>query len=92
MKKEIENLLASERADLVLNKFAFLRRWTKDGLGQPCDRLVLAVSVLSSGDCIRDISARDWRGIVDEVQTILRDMFTRSAETLCKQLENGYIG
>ena len=93
MKKQIENLLASENCTLAINKFATLHRWTKDSLnGQDCDCLSCSISILSSCDCIRDISSRDWKGIIAEVEEIIHESFKNAAETLCRNLENGYIG
>ena len=93
MKKQIENLLASENSTLDLNKFATLHRWQKDALNdQDCDCLVCSISLISSCACIRDISSRDWKGIIAEVEEIIREVFAKAAETLCKNLENGYIG
>ena len=93
MKKQIENLLASENSTLALNKFATLHRWTKDSLnGQGCDCLACSISLLSSCDCIRDISSRDWKGIIAEVEDIIRERFATASATLCRNLENGYIG
>lgn len=93
MKKQIENLLASENSTLDLNKFATLHRWQKDALnGKDCDGLICEISVISSCDCIRDITSRDWKGIIAEVEEIIREVFAKAAGALCRDLENGYIG
>lgn len=92
MKKEINHLLESENASLKVNNYCTLHRWTKDILNNDVDRLVATFSITHYSSHSYEIKARDWQGIVAEVQESQTKAFTASADELNKQLANGYIG
>lgn len=95
MKKEIMNLLnnTNEEAYFRINNISYLRRWTKDALGNDVDRLTLEF------DCINDvrfsvydseIKSRDYDGIIKECQELTQKFTDEIARTLCKNLGAGY--
>lgn len=91
MKKEIEKLLTSERADLRINQYALLHRWTKTADGRDVDWLELTISIVHSADHSYRIKARDWEGIVAEVRGAMAEAFVDAAQTFDKRLANGYL-
>lgn len=92
MKNKITDLLNRDDATLKINSFCELRRYQKNALGNPVDRLDAVFSITHSSDFVVTISARDWRGVIEELRTAQRKAFAEAAETLDRQLENGYIG
>lgn len=91
MKKEIENLLNSENAYLDLNKFCCLHRWQKNAFGEPVDCLKVEFSITSAFDYREEITARDWRGIVEQVREAHTRAFAKASEVLSTELKAGYI-
>lgn len=91
MKKEIENLLKSENAYLDLNKFCCLHRWQKNAFGEPVDCLKVEFSITSTFDYREEITARDWRGIVEQVREAHTRAFAKASEVLSTELKAGYI-
>lgn len=91
MKKEIENLLNSENAYLDLNKFCCLHRWQKNAFGEPVDCLKVEFSITSTFDYREEITARDWRGIVEQVREAHTRAFAKASEVLSTELKAGYI-
>lgn len=91
MKKEIENLLNSENAYLDLNKFCCLHRWQKNAFGEPVDCLKVEFSITSTFDYREEITARDWRGIVEQVRDAHTRAFAKASEVLSTELKAGYI-
>ena len=91
MKKEIENLLNSENAYLDLNKFCCLHRWQKNAFGEPVDCLKVEFSITSAFDYREEITARDWREIVEQVREAHTRAFAKASEVLSTELKAGYI-
>lgn len=91
MKKEIENLLNSENAYLDLNKLCCLHRWQKNAFGEPVDCLKVEFSITSTFDYREEITARDWRGIVEQVRDAHTRAFAKASEVLSTELKAGYI-
>lgn len=93
MKNAITNLINStEPATLKINQFCTLHRWTKDAIGTEVDCLEARFSITHSTSHIYKIEARDWRGVVAELQEAQTKAFMDAAATYNKQLANGYIG
>lgn len=91
MKKEIMQLIESEDATLQINKYCRLHRWTKS-VSQEVDRLEVVFSITNMFSHTYEIKARDWRGIVAEVQEAQTKAFADAADAYNKQLGNGYLG
>lgn len=91
MKKEIENLLNSEKGYLKLNAYCELSRWQKDALGGHVDRLQAVFSIVHAFDYIEEITARNWQGIVEQVRKAHITAFAQASEELSRELKNGYI-
>lgn len=91
MKKEIENLLESENAYLDLNKYCSLHRWQKNAFGEPVDCLKVDFSITTTYDYSEYITARDWRGVVEQVREAHTRAFANASEVLSTELKAGYI-
>lgn len=91
MKKEIENLLNSENAYLDLNKFCCLHRWQKNAFGESVDCLKAEFSITTTYDYSEYITARDWRGVVEQVRAAHTRAFAKASEVLSTELKAGYI-
>ena len=91
MKKEIENLLNSENSYLKLNNFCELHRWQKNAFGEPVDCLKVEFSITTTYDYSEYITARDWRGVVEQVRAAHTRAFTKASEILSTELKAGYI-
>ncbi len=89
MKKEIIELLNSTDATLKINPYCTLHRWTK-ALGLDVDNLEACFDLLPAYVVTHyEITARDWRGIVAEVQEIQAQAFADLAKRLNSDLANG---
>ena len=91
MKKEIENLLNSENSYLKLSNFCTLHRWQKNAFGEPVDCLKVEFSITTTYDYSEYITARDWRGVVEQVRAAHTRAFTKASEILSTELKAGYI-
>lgn len=69
MKKEFKRLLDASNANLRISNIAKLYRYTRDGLGNDCDRLQIIFN--SPTGCVSfytaDIEARTTEGIAREI-------------------------
>lgn len=93
MKKEILKLLKSEQGTLKVNEICYLRRWTKDGLGQEVDGLNLefyTINNVSHSIYPTTIVSRDWNKIVEEVEQLNKLFLEELQRTLCKNIRVGY--
>lgn len=91
MKKEINELLKSERAYLNINEYCSLKRWTKDAYNEVVDCLEVEFSITSKFDYIAKIESRDWQGIVAEIQEHQAKAFASAAEKYNSELKAGYL-
>ncbi|MBO7713961.1 MAG: hypothetical protein J6S85_10355 [Methanobrevibacter sp.] len=93
MKKEIMKLVKSEEGTFRLNNISTLRRWSKDGLGNPVDKLVLdfeSINHVCFGICDTEIHARDYDGIIAECQEITTRFLDEVARSLKNDMRAGY--
>ena len=93
MKKEILNLVKSEEGILRLNNISFLRRWTKDALNNPVDKLVIefdSINHVRYSLYERDIESRDFEGIIKECEEKTHLFLTEVSNVICSNLRNGY--
>ena len=91
MKKEIENLLNSEKGYLKLNAYCELSRWQKDALGGHVDRLQAVFSIVHAFDYIEEITERTCQGVLQQVEEAHNKAFANAAKVLAIELKNGYI-
>ena len=93
MKKEIMQLIASDKGEFRINSVSVLHRWTEDGVGQTVDCLRLAFDQINgveySGWVM--IQSRDYDGILEEIEDATTAFMASVAERLNKNLRNGYI-
>jgi len=92
MKANIMELVKSEEGTYRLNKFCYLYRWTKSGLNEVVDELILkfdAMNGVSFGSFIY-IRSRDYEGIIAECNKAITDHFTNAANKLTSNLRAGY--
>lgn len=93
MKKEIMELVNSEEGTLRINNVSYLHRWTKDGLGNKVDKLVLEfdnINHVNFGIANRDIESRDYDGIVRECEDLTNRFFAEVSRRLTSDLKAGY--
>lgn len=92
MKKEIMKLVNSPDGQLRINNVCTLRRWTRDGVGQTVDCLKLTFDTINGVEFSgwTAINSRDYDGIIDEISQATEAFFASVAETLVKELKNGY--
>ena len=93
-KSEIMQLVKSDSGTLEVNPLCTLRRWTVDPLGnRKVDWLELdfvAINKMGRFSGSVTISARDYSGIVAEIETAIKYRLERVAAYLCDSLRNGY--
>ena len=78
MKKQIINLVNSEEGVFTLNNIAYLRRWTKDALGNPVDRLQIEFKNINGVNFAiydAEITHRDYEGIIKECDEKIKLFF-----------------
>ena len=91
IKKEIMNALKNDGV-VKINEVSYLKRWTKDGLNNPCDGLSLTFRYITGikGGWVYDIDARNYEGIVDEICEKTKAYFADCAMTAASNLRAGY--
>lgn len=93
MKKEILKLMQSNEGTFKINNICYLRRWTKDGLGNDVDKLKLEFNTIND---VRfsiyptDIKSRNYEDIIQEVDILIKQFTKELQEELCKNLKAGY--
>lgn len=96
MKKDIMNLINAKSEEATyfrLNNVSYLRRWTKDALGDDVDRLVLEFDNINNVNFSlydREVKSRDYDGIIKECQKITEAFFLEVSRTLISNLGAGY--
>lgn len=93
MKKEIMNLVNSEQGIFRLNNISFLKRWTKDAIGNDVDKLMLefdTINNVSIGIRNFDVLGRDYESIIEECQKITSKYLLSVSDELCKNIRSGY--
>ena len=82
MKKEIMSVVNSENATLKVTQFGTLRRWTKDAIGTPVDKLAIEISIKERRMIPYEIKSRTYSEIIEEIDEAIKDYFdTISSET-----------
>ena len=93
MKKEIMNLVKSEYGTFVLNNVSYLRRWTRDVIDNKVDKLEIHFRTINNvyfNDCIHEIEARDYDGIIEECAKATEVYFAEVQRKLISNMRNGY--
>lgn len=93
MKKELMNVINSEDGTFKLNKISYLRRWTKDALGNDVDELTLEFNNINNvcySIADRKIKSRDYEGIIEECEEITKRFFEEVSRKICSDLRAGY--
>ena len=87
------NLVKSEYGTFALNNVSYLRRWTHDALGDKVDRLEINFRTINNvyfNDCIHEIEARDYDGIIEECAKATEVYFAEVQRKLISNMRNGY--
>ena len=94
LRKEIKDLLKAEEGMTKVNDISYLKRWTKDALGDKCDCLELRFDYLSGikGGASYRIAARTYADVMTEIEEATRDYFTSCMNKTLSNLEAGYRG
>ena len=93
MKKEIMNLVKSEYGTFALNNVSYLRRWTRDVIDNKVDKLEIHFRTINNvyfNDCIHEIEARDYDGIIEECAKATEVYFAEVQRKLISNMRNGY--
>lgn len=93
IKEKIIAAVKSEAADVKINSVTQLRRWTRDGLGENVDRLEVHFDYIGGvkGGKSYEINARDYDGIVAEIDVCIKDYLSECADKMISNLKNGII-
>ena len=94
MKKEIMALIDSAEGTFRINNIATLRRWTRDGIGNKVDMLVIAfdpINGISFGDDTVQLNQRTFEGIIVDCERAINNHMKIVTNTLMSNLENGYV-
>lgn len=92
--KEIKSLLKAEEGEVKVNSISYLKRWTKDTLGDKCDCLELRFDYVSGvrGGATYTINSRTYEGVMTEIEECIRYYFSSCMETTISNLKAGYRG
>lgn len=87
-------LVNSTEGAFRLNKFASLKRWTKDAINNDVDKLELRFDTLND-ICIKGLSnvsitARDYDGIISECNEAITRYFQEATKQITNDLSAGY--
>lgn len=90
IKSDIINLINSDEGSVKLNHFTTLYRCT-NLFGTPVDRLKVEFGGIDRfSSTSKSIVARDYEGIIAEVQQRITEHFLDIADSLNRELANGY--
>lgn len=93
MKKEIKALVNSKEGTFRLNNISYLKRWTKDALGDPVDMLVIDFDNINHVNFAPQrykITARDYDGIIEECTAAIEKHLLTVSNQLVKDINAGY--
>lgn len=93
MKKEILDLIKSDEGQFVLNNISHLKRWTKSGIGENVDKLVVEfknINNVNFGYSSKEIVSRDFDEIIKEITIATQEYLQEVSNELCRNLKNGY--
>lgn len=93
MKKEILDLIKSDEGQFTLNNISYLKRWTKSGIGENVDKLVIEfknINNVNFGYSSKEIASRDFDEIINEITIATQEYLQEVSNELCRNLKNGY--
>lgn len=92
IKKDIVKLINSESDTVKLNDISYLKRYRKDYLGNDVDvlQIVFRYVIGIKGGKYYDISARDYDGVVAEIDKLTHEYLAECADEAVKNIANGY--
>ena len=86
-------MVNSEEGTFRLNNISYLRRWSKDALGNNVDKLVIEFDNINNV-CFslydREIKSRDYEGIIGECEEKIQLFLSEVSKELCSNLKAGY--
>lgn len=91
MKKEIINLLKKEEGKLKINNNFQLNRYTKDALNEKVDVLRLEGNLINVFAYSKEIKAREFSEIKEEIEAAMKEALEEYTEKLLKDFKNGYL-
>ena len=93
MKKEIMNLITTREGQYRINNISYLKRWTKDGMGEDVDKLTLEFDNINNV-CFsiydQEIKSRDYDGIIRECQELTKRFMQEVERELLNNIRVGY--
>ena len=92
MKKDILKLIESDDCVLRINEISYLHRWKRNALDVEVDELTITFSFVVGvgGGAVYHIGARDYDGIINEIERCTKDYLKTCADKAVKDLRNGY--
>lgn len=93
MKKELMSVVNSEDGVFKLNNISYLKRWTKNAIGDNVDMLVLEFNNINNVNysiCDREIKSRDYDGIIKECDDITKRFLDEVSRKIRSDLKAGY--
>lgn len=95
IKTDIINLVNSSEGEIKIASNVILRRWMERTVGE-VDHLAVTITGIPAdhngvGGTITDIKARDYVGIVSEIETAILTVYSNAAERLASCIKNGYF-
>lgn len=90
IRKEVEKILKDGTGTVQINEIATLSRATENYVGK-IDILDLSFRYIGGvkGGKIYEIKARDYDGVVAEIEAATKDYMAKCADGLCAWLRNG---
>ena len=92
IKTEITEMLKNGEGNVKINEVTRLTYNTRDGLGNKCDTMTCWFSFVTGvkGGKMYAINARDYDGIIAELEECMADYFAECAKAAAKNLRAGY--
>ena len=92
IKKDIQEILNKSEGYIRINNISTLANNTTNGIGENVDNLILVFNYIGGvkGGAMVEIKARDYDGIIAEIEKATENYFTSCKNELIKNLKNGY--
>lgn len=92
IKREIMEAINLDEATVQLNSISYIQRWRKDYKGSDVDCMEIRFKYVVGikGGKTYLITARDYDGIVSEINQYTAEYLSECAETAAKNLQAGY--
>ena len=92
LKKDIVNLIKSDKGSVKINEIIRLHRWTKNAIGEDVDCLMVSFSYIGGTryGCSIDVASRTYDGIIEEISVYFKIYMRDCTEQIIDNIRNGY--